>query len=469
MLRIVFGATLLLAAPGGCTELRGLIDHGTIGTNPSIPPASPLPAPPASPADPRGSPAVLASRRPPPIFADWWYMHPETMRATRKPTTGDPCAVVERVDYRSPEMYIPVSTPGAAHGGPSYASPEGWYSWYARCYAHALDEAGAPLAVLIRERNCPFPYADRGLQTAPGEVAGMLDVLPKLDYLIMDLEPIHGGTPQDVIRNVEEIVRLVRSHPNPRINRAFLGNYNDFPGEHDGAVIWPDRRDRTAMGPTKRWDRDAFYRANLNVAMPSLYPYQIYSRHAHAPIQRGPTSPNERAASFWAPLERLSVAARNLPEGHLLIPWVSNYGAFDGESEVYTAPPPTRDDLEAFIRHVRLRGAYSYFIWTSNPDQTDHPTIDRKGYMELALSAWKSLNPLFAGGGAPRILNLETDKVSGVQWSGMIVGDQAWVLVSNLGKDDGARVRLPTIAGLPAETPAVPRNTHRLFRWRLPG
>ncbi len=423
---------------------------------------------------PRAGPAPgrrRASLRgvPPPIFGDWWYVMPESYKQIGKPAAGDPCSVLPPFVYNRTTTYVPINVPGASHGGPSFV-PGNPGAWRARCLAKKLYEAGAPVAVLIRERNCPYPFNTNGKPTSPGEVAAMLDALPRLDYLFMDLEPNGDAGPREVRRNVEAIVRMVRSHPNPRISGAFIGNYNDWPGRSDPGKIWPDRRDRTRVAG--RWDRDAFYRANLNIAMPLCYPYRVFSKHTADRLQKGDTAPNNRAAIFWAPLARLSVAARNLPEGHLLIPWVTDYatgGTKGMRDTVYRAPPPSKADLEALIRHIRLRGAYSYYAWTSSPKRTNHPTISHDEFTALALNAWRSLDPLFDTGGPGRVLNLETDKASGVQWSGMAAGDRVWVLVSNLGNRDGVRVKLPALPGLPEQTPPVPRGAHRLFRWRLDG
>ncbi len=416
------------------------------------------------------SAATTLSREglPPPLFGEWWFNYPESMKSSGRPKDG-PCTAVEPFIYRTPNTYVPVNVPGGLHGGPSY-QPGGWYSWYVRCLAIEMDRVGAPIAVLIRERNCPFPFATGGKKTSPGEVAALLDAVPKLDYLIMDLEATNGGTPEDIEKNVAEIVRQVRAHHNPRVRDAYIGNYADWPGRRDEARIWPDRRDRTETSAWK-WNRDAFYRRYLNLAMPVAYPYEVHSRHTHREIQKGPTSPNNRAAIFWAPIERVSAAARDLPTGHLLIPWVSNYIDHGSGEKAYNAPPPPRADLEALIRHIRLRGAYSYMVWTANPGRTDHPTITKDQYLDLAMSAWSTLDPLFeeSSGDPARVLNLGTDKESGVQWSGMWSGDRVWVLVSNLGADEDARVRLPDIPGVPEYTPTVPRGEHRLFRWRTEG
>ena len=446
---------LMLCILGGCASLERVIADIT-GQPTDRPIGSRVPGTPST------HPARIPNGSPPPIFGDWWYLHHPAMRQTRKPSSGDVCRAVPRFVYEDEYTYVPVNIPGAAHGGPSFV-PGGWFNWYLRCYTENIAESGAPVAVLIRERNCPFPYAAGEIEVSPREVPEMLDAVSKLDYLFMDLEAVGGGTDEDVIRNVEEIVRLVRSHPNPRVADAFIGNYGDWPGVQNDALIWPTHRDRTRI--RGHWNRDLFYRQNLNVAMPIAYPYEVYSRHSDEVIQKGPTTPNDRAAIFWAPVERVSVAARNLPEGHLLIPWVSNYVEYDEGEEVYNAPPPSAQDLEALIRHIRMRGAHSFMVWTSNKTQTDHPTIDRMTYLELAMNAWRTLKPAFPDGEAVTLMNLETEKATGVIWSGVIGGGRAWVLVSNL-SDRAASVDLPgDIAGLPSRTPSVPPGQHRLFRF----
>lgn len=458
----VLGCVLGLLA--GCAQLDAFIDDlsDLSGTGHATTPGQG--------ASPGHRPLVRTSRdhAPPPLFGDWWTLTHPDMKKMRRPSSGDPCNAVPAFAYNDVNTYVPVNIPGAGHGGPSFVSGE-WYDWFARCYTAKIAASGAPVAVLIRERNCPFPYATKGVETSPGQVASMLDAVPRLDYLLMDLEPISGGTDRDVIRNAEEIVRLVRSHPNPDVANAYIGNYNDWPGKTDEAQIWPKKRSRTRVGG--RWDRDRFYRDNFNVAMPIAYPYEAYSRHSDSIIQKGPSTPNDRAAAFWAPIERVSAAARDLPPDHLLIPWVSSFIEYDeGEAvnNVYNAPPPSREDLEAIIRHLRLRGAYSFMVWTADRDQTDHPTINYTAYKSLAINAWASLDPAFPAGESPQPMNLSTDKASGVTWSGVVAGGRAWVLVSNLGPR-AASVTLPDIPGVPRQTPEVPPGKHRLFRWPVGG
>jgi hypothetical protein len=446
-------ALLPLAA---CAPLEAFVDDiaasGVFGDTSRTPPP------------PGGARGDRSPDAPPlPIFGDWWYLTHPTMRSTTPPRSGDPCNVVPGFAYRDVNTYVPVNSPGGATGGPSFVPGE-WFDWYARCFTEKIAQSGAPVAMLIRPRNAPFPYGSDGAETSPGEVRAMLDAVPRLDYLLMDLEPVNGGTDRDIVRNVEEIVRLVRSHPNPRVSGAFIGNYNDWPGPSDEGRIRPDKRDRLRVGG--RWDRDRFYRENFNVAMPIAYPYQTFSRHSDAQIQKGPVTPNDRAAIFWAPIARVSVAARNLPDGHLLIPWVSNFVDHEPGGQAYHAPPPPREDLEAIIRHIRLRGAHSFMVWTSDDGRTDHPTIDYTQYKQLAMNAWKTLDPAFPEGGSPLFLNFEDDKSTGLVWSGVVSEGTAWILVSNLGPRAGS-VALPPLPGVPERSPEVPTGQHRLFRWTI--
>lgn len=400
----------------------------------------------------------------PPIFGDWNMVMPEGWRSTQRGSGNDICEHVAPVIYDDPNVYTPINQPGGEHGGPTY-DPGGWMSWYATCYADFQDDAGAPTALLIRNRNCPFPYSANGAQTTPDALATALDTLPKLDYLYMDLEVWSGVEPAMVQLNAAEIVRMVRTHPNPRIAGAFIGNYADVPNRYDQAWIWPGRRDRTnSYTPDDgRWDRHAFYHALFNIAMPVAYPFELFSRHSETSIQGDSATPNDRAAIFWAPLERVSASARALPEGHVLIPWITNYVPSNGNPDTDHAPPPTLEDLIALAQHIRMRGARSYTIWTPNDGATDHPTIDYRLFRDSTMAAWSALDPYFEAAGPVEFLNLETDKAAGVQWSAVRTGRQILMLVSNHLEHDSARVELPLIGGLPARSVEVAAGAHRML------
>lgn len=414
--------------------------------------------------------ALASAGEAPPIFGDWYYLVPDNIRDPAFSNNEDRCAAIwESVIYDNESTYVPVNQPGGGHGGPTYEGGN-WLSDYAVCVANTLDDMQAPIALLIRSRNCPFPYGPREEFYQPEVVADALEALPKLDYLLMDLE-VGEHDPDGALlkRNIEEIVHLIRSHPNPRINQAHIGNYNDWPGNSDQAGIWPTVRARESISlpDGSSWDRNAFYHQYMDVAMPIAYPAEVFSRHSDPTVQGENLTPNDRAAIFWGPLERVSVAARNLPEDHTLVPWVTNYLSHNGETHVYHAPPPSEEDLRALMQHYRMRGAKSFMVWTNDSRRTAHPTIDYQEFRELAIDAWRELDGFFAGSGEVEYLNLETDKKSGLQWSGVRKGSTATFLVSNLHHDRALAAMLPAIAGLPNQTDPVPPGEHRVFTYEL--
>lgn len=79
-----------------------------------------------------------------------------------------------------------------------------------------------------------------------------------------------------------------------------------------------------------------------------------YPSHSGVPYVDG-TAPTPIAAIFWSGLETVSVAARHLPDGHLLIPYIADflhkpsYGV--QQSQVLL---PTDDAAQ--VQHYRLRG-----------------------------------------------------------------------------------------------------------------
>ncbi len=404
-----------------------------------------------------------------PIFVDWSY---KTLKNARggdshppSPRTVDPDSLTERVDYNDKNIYVPMPHPGGAHG-PGFT---GSMNWLVRNSMKKVAESGAPVTFLIRHRNCPFPYDTHGSPTTPNALRDALASLPKLDYLFMDLE----GKPSDITRNVREIVRLVRSHPNPQIANAYIGNYNDGPETYNDAMIWAATRNRESVGATS-WNQSRFYlESGMNVAMPIAYPYEAYSVHTSVRNQgTAGTTPNDRAAMLWTPIERVSAAARALPEGHKIVPWVSNFISFEDESrrDMYHAAPQSDEDQTALIQHLRLRGADGFALFA--PEQTESPRFPQlsyTNYRELAMHAWASLDEIFDNASSFEILTLETTKRSGVVWSGVRSGDHVAVLVSNLsGKGQPVSIPLPSIQGLPESTEPVADGSHKLFVYQLP-
>ena len=384
-------------------------------------------------------PALAARDCLTPIFADWSL-------AMLDYTVGLPCEEQEPFAYTPCADFTYIPHPGGLHGhGPAHP--------YTTCLYDRLTAAGAPRGVMILERNCPFPYNFEPYTTSPNAIDTVLAYVPDMEFVFMDLE---GHTLDDVEPNVLEVIARSRA-VNPDIR---AGNYNHFPGEYDGSLPYESQADRT----------NDYYGADLNeiyltsgldIAMPSCYPYEYHERHI-LPGQYGGFSPNKRAALFWAPLERLSVAKRNLPGGHMLMPWIAPFIAWDG----YDAPAPPMPDVAALTQHFRLRGADAFYSYSPGAD--DHPDFSGESYRQFVRTVWRRLDRYFEGSSVVEVLNLETNKTAGIEWSGIRNGDQIVILASNLGVEDPAVVALPEIAGLPP-TISVPLNEHVLFQFDSTG
>lgn len=268
--------------------------------------------------------------------------------------------------------------------------------------------------------------------------------------LVADFENASGTSAMYTAAKVKDDMAAMRiqiqADSHPRIFNSRIGNYNYVTFSTDATGGYPWQRDYSNR-------TDDYTTSGMDISMPSCYPYGSYSSHTSGSASTGYSMlsercPNTRAALFWAPLEKYSGAKRFLSRGHLILPWVNEF--------VYQAgyapqPPPNEmtDDLKAFIKHLRLRGADGYILLTSN-----YIT----GYSNAPLradeiSAWHELDPFFSGtgtfvrsgtgsqvnsgtvtlynSGTGAILNLETNK-SGVQWSGYRVSGTSHILVSNL-------------------------------------
>ena len=262
--------------------------------------------------------------------------------------------------------------------------------------------------------------------------------------------------------NAKTVVLQVRTEfPN-----AMIGNYGDFPCAEDLSELYPDRIDRTHFWAVSNTDRNAFYfTSGLNVAMPNLYPYSYYIVHAGNQWNgfRGEDyiSPNQRSAMFWAPLEKLSTAKRALPAGHELIPWVNDFIQWKSDGVPSYVPDsgqiPTLEDNKASLIHYRLRGADGYYVFMT--------AMDMDTYRSAIADAWHSLDPLFDHAGAQRVLNLDTNKIGGIEWSGVKKGNRVGVIVSNLNTLSQS-VDWSAKPQLPAESPTVVAGSHVMLQYR---
>ncbi len=315
-----------------------------------------------------------------------------------------------------------------------------------------LEAQGIPITLMLQN--------DQGTN---GTLAAVLDDVTNMDYVFADFEST------DRYAHVDNMVSQVRNHSNPEVANAYIGNYAMYPGAYDASQHFPWIADRTGVNHN---DAHNFYLdSGLNIAQPNAYPYEYFTAHTvNWPV--GQRSPNKRSALFYGPLERVSLARRSLNEevGHendLLIPWLAGAIEWTG----YSAPDPTVEDHKALAQHIRLRGADGYFTlvsWIGSDGSVTPPAgyPSHVQYRENVGDAWGELDWLFAAEQAPEILNLDTTKTSGLEWSGMRQGDQVIFLVSNLG-NAANQVNFPDLPGLPDFSPIVPAGTHESFTYTL--
>ena len=313
-----------------------------------------------------------------------------------------------------------------------------------------------------------------------------------LNYVFADYESPAAND------NCLATVALVRSSPDPQINQAMVGNYGYYPGAYNLTG---------GNGAVDQTQADAFYRSSgMNAAMPNAYDYSSYislsdstsgwgsanwwnstwnssylTPNQQAAIGGSYLSPNQRAALFYGPLELVSLAARSLPVGDELIPYVSDLLPYNGAT-VAAGQDPTEADYEALIIHYRLRGAAGIYTFPGG-------TIDYTTYRNDVLTAWTSLDWFFnlptsvvTSGGtitADAPLNLDTFKScngtyvdpnglnGGIEWSGYQRGNRIVAIVSNLGNGNQATYwTLNTInANLPSLSPVVPMGGHAVLQY----
>ncbi len=309
------------------------------------------------------------------------------------------------------------------------------------CSYDRLREAGAMLAVMLRNDSVPYPY--NTANPAPETLSEICWAVHDLDYVFLDLEG--GDLDDDVYANVVAVIDFLDAVG----SNAVVGQYQWHAGEWDDARLYESQADISHFA-------ERYLASGLTISMPIGYPYAAHIIHTSSAHFSG-TSPNVEAALFWAPLERVSVAARALPEGHRLIPWIAPFIPGEGAQE-----PPQPTSLAALFLHMRMRGAAGFY--TFNAD--GHPDLSPAQFRALAADAFTFLTPVLDRATSVEILNLGTDKNRGVEWSGLLTDREAVVLVSNLSDDDGAVVELPFIYGAPS-TLTAPAGGHALYTFDL--
>ena len=264
----------------------------------------------------------------------------------------------------------------------------------------------------------------------------------RLDFLNTDIEfsPEWSTAPQAILE-VAEAVRQVRTHADPNINQAIIGQFGAFPVS---TLEWASDPQEATPAKVAAFNA-AYFSMGVNVAMPTMYGWEYYSKHAFSSIWGSNVAPNTRSAMFWGSLAQYSNAKINLPAGHLIIPYMNDFVSFYPDTSPYNAPTPPHEDSWTLLKHARLRGADGYFDFATLSESEPVP-YDNDKYRGDLIKAWDSLEWLFPASQTPTILNLTTDKQSGLQWSGVYTNRGAAVLVSNLG-NSAVQFTMPNVPG----------------------
>lgn len=333
----------------------------------------------------------------------------------------------------------------------------------------------------------------------------------RLDYVMADLEGVNTET------NLAHMVDLVRNHPNAALNSARVGNYQYFAGRYHVATSYPHFGDQQV--------RSEFYlNHELDLSMPSAYPNSWAITHvvsnnenwgntwwtrmnggtltnadesALTPNQRAMigsayVAPNVRSALFYVPLEAVSLASRNLPVGHELIPYITDFQQYySNKVPSYLVDPaqaPTLEDNIASLQHYRLRKANGFYTFSDLADPPNFTRVDYTVYRNAMLNTWTEMDWFFdrpttvvSSGGtavtADRVLNLDTTKTTGLEWSGHQRGNRILVAVTNLGEYNArANWSLPTAtditiplasinSDLPNVSPLIPKGHHAVLQY----
>lgn len=252
--------------------------------------------------------------------------------------------------------------------------------------------------------------------------------------------------------NVLEMVSVAKAtYPD-----VWVGAYAFYPGMVDSTSVSPSQVDRADL-------HEFYLQSGLNVAMSNAYPYEEYVEHMieNDRLWGKNVAPTERSALFWGPLEKISLVQRSLPEGHKHIPWLAGLL----ERPNYNAKIPPDIDQAFLVKHARLRGISGYIGLAYHAEGEWNKEDSRRWQRNLS-SAWKSLDWLFDSEEEPVFLNLSTDKTSGVQWSGVMVGNTAVFALSNLGSE-AARVDFPEISGGPNFSQEVQPGEHTIVQYDI--
>jgi hypothetical protein len=339
----------------------------------------------------------------------------------------------QRMSSKNPDI-VPVPHPG--HDWPAN------HIYHKNLY-DSLDAAGSILSLMLRDDTGPYDGETDSL--ALDTIIAYLHSTGKpLHYCFDDFEKTTKW------ENVTAMCSIIRGHVDPDINSARIGHYAGYAGLTDSSRPYPSQADRTQ-------EHNNYMNSDLDVSMPNCYPYEYYEVHTSSYSWGTYISPNKRSALFWAPLEKFSVAKRNLPGEHELIPWIAGFVEWSG----YNADPPSQEDCRSLLQHFRMRGADGFFMLISwNPN---YPSDS--AYEVDMIDAWYDLEWFYELPGSTSVLHLDTDKIGGLEWSGLQRQARAIFNFTNL-TDEERRFALPELSSyMPDSSPVIPAFSHMLAQY----
>jgi len=341
-----------------------------------------------------------------------------------------------------------------AKADPNYLTMP-WVEQGSTNWAAVWAEQGADSPHVLWARN------DVDAQSVPSALNWLSSQNYTLNYSLNDFESANQG------QVILDVVNAIRTHSDPKINNAWIGNYEHFNWGPNGTDYSSGTQPYRDMSPyTQRYNqRSSNNRVGLNVAMPSCYLAEVNSRHAYSSYWGENVTPNERAAIFYSAIQKAFVAKKNLPSGHKFIPYVSSWVEYPDQA--YHSPVVPYEDCVALIKHLRLHGADSYILWNdwSYPGKTGSEV--RGDYA----TAWKSIDWFFNGDLGPvTVLNLGDDsgnmaaKKAGLFWTAAKASNRILVQVSNLGSIT-QRANFAGEGGLPDESLDVAPGKHVMMQY----
>ena len=341
-----------------------------------------------------------------------------------------------------------------------------------------------------------------------------------VSYVLGDLE---GGNTLNNLKKLTDQVRFINANPvsgKTYSNNAFIGNFGFQPLDNDPTNPLNYRKNSQNSHSFAGFGKGEYNSTKLNMAMVELYPGSGSYRN---PAAGNSDAPNIRSALFTLPVQRLSLTKIELPKGHALVPYVTNFNnwgvtaldtdrnpangyrfvpgqamaAKNGLPAVSAADTTnqmlSRRDTAAQAAHYRMRGADSYVQFVSGVIGVSEETLRkdlRTGWLQ------SDVDSVFNSSDHKLLLGKDTDypgsgntgdkdpngniivdgkeksiEAAGALFSGVysLSLKKMEVLLTNMDEEDHDLTLPPKIAGfdLKARTFDVDPGVHLLVEYRL--